>query len=170
MSKPDPSKYSVGYKKPPRHTQFKPGESGNPKGRPKRLNAEAEIYNKALREPMWIKVNGRQKKLSTYEVILMQRVNKARKGFERATDKVLEFVRSQAPDSGDNLTGLLEEMRTAHARLEAAAQEAARKAEVQDPSEKDHGSSMGETLAHCPGQWLPAFLFLRSLVSTANSR
>ena len=25
----------VGYKQPPKHTQFKPGQSGNPKGRPK---------------------------------------------------------------------------------------------------------------------------------------
>jgi hypothetical protein len=28
--------YKVGYKKPPRHTRFKPGQSGNPAGRPKR--------------------------------------------------------------------------------------------------------------------------------------
>ena len=28
-------KYEVGYGKPPVHTQFKPGQSGNPKGRPK---------------------------------------------------------------------------------------------------------------------------------------
>ena len=27
--------YEVGYGKPPRHSQFKPGQSGNPKGRPK---------------------------------------------------------------------------------------------------------------------------------------
>src|SRR5215213_6143909 len=27
--------YEVGYRKPPRHTQFKPGQSGNPKGRPR---------------------------------------------------------------------------------------------------------------------------------------
>lgn len=33
--KPD---YSVGKGKPPKHTQFKPGQSGNPKGRPKGSN------------------------------------------------------------------------------------------------------------------------------------
>ena len=27
--------YEVGYKKPPKEYQFKPGVSGNPKGRPK---------------------------------------------------------------------------------------------------------------------------------------
>ena len=32
----DPDKpYAVGNKKPPLHTQFKPGQSGNPSGRPK---------------------------------------------------------------------------------------------------------------------------------------
>jgi hypothetical protein len=29
--------YEVGYKKPPPHTRFKPGESGNPAGRPKSI-------------------------------------------------------------------------------------------------------------------------------------
>ena len=29
------SDYEVGYKKPPKDTQFKPGQSGNPLGRPK---------------------------------------------------------------------------------------------------------------------------------------
>ena len=27
--------YEVGYGKPPKHTRFQPGQSGNPKGRPK---------------------------------------------------------------------------------------------------------------------------------------
>jgi hypothetical protein len=28
-------KYPIGYRKPPTETRFKPGTSGNPKGRPK---------------------------------------------------------------------------------------------------------------------------------------
>jgi hypothetical protein len=31
----EPNNYHVGYGRPPRHTQFKPGRSGNPAGRPK---------------------------------------------------------------------------------------------------------------------------------------
>jgi hypothetical protein len=32
--------YEIGYKKPPRHTRFKKGQSGNPKGRPKKAPAQ----------------------------------------------------------------------------------------------------------------------------------
>jgi hypothetical protein len=34
-AKGDSGDYQVGYGKPPKHTQFKPGKSGNPQGRPK---------------------------------------------------------------------------------------------------------------------------------------
>jgi hypothetical protein len=35
MSSDFSKEYEIGYKKPPRKNQFKPGQSGNPKGRPK---------------------------------------------------------------------------------------------------------------------------------------
>jgi hypothetical protein len=35
MSPPELPTYEVGYKKPPRKTQFAKGQSGNPRGRPK---------------------------------------------------------------------------------------------------------------------------------------
>jgi len=35
----------VGYKKPPKKTQFKKGKSGNPKGRPKKSNPQEKIDN-----------------------------------------------------------------------------------------------------------------------------
>lgn len=43
--------YEVGYAKPPRHSRFKPGQSGNPKGRRKgqrglKTDLEAELESK----------------------------------------------------------------------------------------------------------------------------
>lgn len=36
------SSHTVGFKAPPKHSQFKKGRSGNPRGRPKKYNAAAE--------------------------------------------------------------------------------------------------------------------------------
>jgi hypothetical protein len=40
--------YEVGYGKPPKHTRFKPGQSGNPKGRPKASKDFRSLLHRAL--------------------------------------------------------------------------------------------------------------------------
>lgn len=49
-----------GYRKPPKAGQFKKGQSGNPRGRPKRpkLKSEKEILRQILGEPMTVRENG----------------------------------------------------------------------------------------------------------------
>jgi len=73
--------YSVGYRRPPTHSQFKPGKSGNPRGRPKR---PALGFDDFLREELLaavlIQTNGKRQKLSKYEVILKQIVKRAMEG------------------------------------------------------------------------------------------
>ena len=49
MSEPSETE-TVGYKRPPSKTQFKPGQSGNPRGRPKRKVDMSESLNRALDE------------------------------------------------------------------------------------------------------------------------
>ncbi len=72
---------SVGYRRPPTHSQFKPGKSGNPRGRPKR---PALGYDDFLREELLaavsIQTNGKRQKLRKYEVILKQIVKRAMEG------------------------------------------------------------------------------------------
>jgi Family of unknown function (DUF5681) len=41
---------AVGYCRPPKHTQFKAGQSGNPKGRPKGTISSANFLRKILKE------------------------------------------------------------------------------------------------------------------------
>jgi hypothetical protein len=41
----------VGYGKPPKRSRFKPGQSGNPKGRPKRARSKAQQFAAAMDQP-----------------------------------------------------------------------------------------------------------------------
>jgi hypothetical protein len=76
--------YAVGYKRPPRHTQFKPGVSGNPRGRRKRpANIKQEIQQVYLRK---IAVQDGQTKQHVPVIVLLYRklLNDGLKGDKRA--------------------------------------------------------------------------------------
>lgn len=108
--------YSVGYKKPPRHSQFAPGCSGNPKGRPKKVATLADILTKELRARVPIITNGKQKKASMLEVIVKQHLKKAASGDSKAAALVFNQLRENAPGAGDKLSELVQEFRAVHAR------------------------------------------------------
>ncbi len=77
---PKDSKEKIGYCNPPRSTQFKKGQSGNPKGRPKgSLNLLLSLQ-KALNQKVVIVQNGRRKKITKLEASVTQLVNKAAAG------------------------------------------------------------------------------------------
>ena len=61
--------YAVGNKKPPRHTQFKPGFSGNPDGRPKgSVNLRTRV-RQGLRKSIMVNKNGRPTRMQVLDVI-----------------------------------------------------------------------------------------------------
>lgn len=93
--------YRVGYRSPPKTTQFKKGESGNPKGRPKGSRSLQTILVEELKSPVTIHENGRSKTVKKGEVIAKQMVNKAMAGDHKAAHLVLgvsqqhEFIQRQ---------------------------------------------------------------------------
>src|SRR5947208_2084183 len=83
--------YEVGYKKPPGHTRFRKGRSGNPKGRPKRAESFARLARRTLNERIAIKENGERRVISKLEAVLKQLINKAATGDARAIREIIKL-------------------------------------------------------------------------------
>jgi hypothetical protein len=73
----------IGYGIPPEHTQFKPGQSGNPSGRPKGSQNFKTLFNKILNEEISLREGSDVKKLSKAEAIVRGVVIGALKGDTR---------------------------------------------------------------------------------------
>ncbi len=86
------SERKVGYKSPPRHSQFKKGQSGNPKGRPKsarglKTDLKAELIGK-----MNIRVNGEDVSGTKQQLMLRTLTVRAASGDITATRILINLV------------------------------------------------------------------------------
>ena len=74
---PPVGKYAVGYKQPPVASRFKPGTSGNPRGRPKQVREIGAILEKALDSRVVISEHGRRRSITMLEAIVRGLVHDA---------------------------------------------------------------------------------------------
>lgn len=88
--KPGGGKGPGGYGRPPRHTQFKKGKSGNPKGRPKGSKNLDTMLMDSVNERVTINENGVPKKVSKLAVMHKQLANKGATGDLRALQMILQ--------------------------------------------------------------------------------
>lgn len=79
IKRPTPDN-DVGYGHPPRAHQFKSGQSGNPKGRPKGVKNEATILYELLHRKIPIREGGRTRKITVLEAILLRFTEDSLKG------------------------------------------------------------------------------------------
>jgi hypothetical protein len=84
----------VGYSKPPEHTRFKTGRSGNPKGRPKGTLNMATVLGRTLRAKVVVNENGKRRKITKLEAAIQQLTNKAASGDLKALQLLAGLVRS----------------------------------------------------------------------------
>jgi hypothetical protein len=84
--------YDVGYKTPPKHSQFKKGQSGNRKGRPKGTLNLATVLERTLREHVLVDENGRRKTITKLEAAIAQLVDKAMAGDAHAMRYLCHLV------------------------------------------------------------------------------
>jgi hypothetical protein len=81
----------VGYGKPPQHSRFKKGQSGNPRGRPKGSQSAARLARSILNEKIVIKENGKRWTITRREAMLKQLANKGIMGDLRSIREVLNL-------------------------------------------------------------------------------
>ena len=130
----DKNGYEVGYCRPPKHTQFPPGHSGNPAGRRKGVRNLAIDVKRILKVPVKVKENGRSRNISTQEGALMVLREKALKGDARSIDCLLEYASRFNNDEGE--IGLTQPLCAEdQAILAAYAAEAAATAKPSTPAE-----------------------------------
>ena len=75
--------YAVGYRKPPEHARFKKGKSGNPAGRPRRNARSPHIelaLKNALNSLVTVTENGKIRRITKFDAVITQLVNKAASG------------------------------------------------------------------------------------------
>ena len=105
-----PRDYEVGYGKPPRHTRFQKGRSGNPTGRPRGRKNMATLLSAALDASIIVVENGRRKKITKREAIVTQLVNKSASADLKATQIVLAMLGElEALADGDAESGAFTE-------------------------------------------------------------
>lgn len=83
MSKP----YDVGYGKPPEHSRFKKGKSGNPAGRPKKYKSWVNV----LKEPVTMTVEGKKQEVTAFEASLRKTAQSALEGHLSAIKRFIKY-------------------------------------------------------------------------------
>ena len=92
-----------GYKRPPKTAQFKPGKSGNPRGRPKGTRNLKTDLDRILRKRIRIRENGETREISRQEAILLSLFNKAMQGGDvRAANTIVAMVLKLNPPEPDD--------------------------------------------------------------------
>lgn len=86
------SEYDIGYGKPPKEAQFPKGTSGNPKGRPKGSRNTYKMLEELLSQKVTIIQDGKSVRISKKKAILLQTVNPAVKGEQKAITTILPHM------------------------------------------------------------------------------
>ena len=100
--------YEVGYGKPPCHTRFAQGQSGNPRGRPFGAKNLSTLLSDTLNETVIVTENGGRRKVTKRQAIIAQLVNRSASADFRAIKILLDIVRDierqtepSSPESSD---------------------------------------------------------------------
>jgi hypothetical protein len=86
------SDYSIGYGKPPITSRFKPGETGNAKGRPKGHKNLKTLIRQAMTARIVIQEGSSKRGVSKIEGVVLRQLQNALKGNDRAAMAVIRMA------------------------------------------------------------------------------
>ena len=97
MSDPEPNTFSEeppsrGYGKPPKAGQFRKGQSGNPKGRPKGKRNSEIPYQTVLGQMVTVREQGRERRVTAAEAFILQLTQKGLAGDSAAARTSLAAI------------------------------------------------------------------------------
>jgi len=87
--------YEVGYGRPPKHTRFVPGQSGNKKGRPKRKRDAAQLAEAALNRKVTVVENGVRTKMTVENIAYRKLADRALSGDSKALGFLLNLAKER---------------------------------------------------------------------------
>lgn len=98
--------YEVGYGRPPKEYQFKPGTSGNYKGRPKKKSDFRSDLAEIIEKEVPVNINGQYVTMSTRKAALQVLIAKALKGENTALKILINLLISQPEEQEEILEEL----------------------------------------------------------------
>ena len=98
---PGETSYEIGYCKPPKHTWFKPGQSGNPRGRPKAIKSAGAALNNALKAKVRLRGNGKERGVSSLDAYFIRVVTDAIQGKASAQRLLPALIERFLPTNTD---------------------------------------------------------------------
>lgn len=97
----DEKPYRVGYGRPPAETRFKPGVSGNPKGRGKKAPSFSEVTEQVLNEQIELRIGDRVLRMSNRQALVRSAIRQALTGKPRLLTVLPAIMRYE----NENLQG-----------------------------------------------------------------
>ncbi len=142
-----------GYGNPPKAHRFKPGQSGNPRGRRKEGTNQTlhGAIHKRLQESVTLRINGKRQTMARADLIVTQLVNKAATGDLKALETLIKLEKiAPAPDRSTDWAGaadrLVQKFRVIQERREKRAHDG-QGGPAKEPNDKTSPRT-GDTIAN----------------------
>ena len=99
--------YEIGYRRPPASGQFKKGQSGNKKGRPKGSKNFLTLLEHELGQTITVNENGKKKVITRMQAMVKRMVADALQGNLKSLMALVEILRRTGKFEETDINGLL---------------------------------------------------------------